>query len=367
MTRPTTKRLLLAGLLILPLAAFLTWTAFRQAPPAQTVAPPPFADSHNTLRPSQRARGQLSAGQSLTNLPTARRLSAQHVLKYGSGAGDLGMIREREQPPVGPESFALGADGTILVADVVNQRVVLYSADGAYLRSISLPGIALGDVMTDSQGRVYVYDQVRRALHQYDADGTSRSTLDLNPKDIDTRGYFHVTGNAVYFADAAVRDVLVAIVQDGALAAPDKSVERRTDGIHGESGRIYSMSLDKGQALRLQVRDAAVPAAARELQVPIPGIVSARYAGEDAAQRFYVQTERLAGSSIVLEVLAFSPAGELLATTRMPENDYALWTAKLVDVRADGTIVQFLPQKEQVKLNLFANQAAPGNDTLNRR
>jgi hypothetical protein len=39
----------------------------------------------------------------------------------------------------------------------------------------------------------------------------------------------------------------------------------------------------------------------------------------------------------------------------MPENDYAIWTAKLVDVGADGTIVQFLPQRDQAKLNLFVN------------
>jgi hypothetical protein len=87
----------------------------------------------------------------------------------------------------------------------------------------------------------------------------------------------------------------------------------------------------------------------------LPGIVSARYAGEDQVQRFYVQTERLEGTNIVLEVLAFSPSGEQLATTRMPENDYVIWTAKLVDVRADGAIVQFLPQRDQAKLNLFTN------------
>jgi sugar lactone lactonase YvrE len=266
------------------------------------------------------------------------------------------MIAEKEQPPVGPESFAIGKDGDILVADVVNQRVVVYSSDGAYLRSTDLPGIALGDVTADKQGRVYVYDQVRRALHQYDADGTPRNTLDLNPKDIDTRGYFHVTGNAIYFADAAARDVLVATVQDdGLLVAADKSAERTTDGIHAESGRIYSLSVDRGQALRLQVREPAAQSVERNLQLPLPGIVSALYAGEDEAQRFYVQTERLAGTSIVLEVLAFSPAGEQLAATRMPENNYAIWTAKLVDVRTDGTIVQFLPQPEQAKLNLFAN------------
>ena len=248
-----------------------------------------------------------------------------------------------------------GKDGTVLVADVVNKRVTFYDSNGAYLRSLSLPGIALGDVATDDQGRLYVYDQVRRALHQFDADGTPRSTLDLNPKDIDTRGYFHVAGNAVYFADAAVRDVLVATVQDGVLVAPDNSAERMTEGIHGESGRLYSLSLDKGQALRLEIRDPAASSDVQSVQVPLPGIVSARFAGEDQARRFYVQTERLDGARIVLEVLAFSPAGEQLAVTRMPENDYAIWTAKLVDVRADGTIVQFLPQQEQAKLNLFAN------------
>jgi len=54
-------------------------------------------------------------------------------------------------------------------------------------------------------------------------------------------------------------------------------------------------------------------------------------------------------------VLTFSAAGEQLAATRMPENNYAIWTAKLVDVQADGTIVQFLPQHEQAMLNLFTN------------
>ncbi len=280
---------------------------------------------------------------------------AQRVLKYGRAEGEIGMVNGRGQPPVGPESFAVGRDGGILVADVVNQRLVVYSSSGTYIRSINLPGIALGDVSTDKPGRVYVYDQVRRALLQYDADGALRSTLNLEPKDIDTRGYFHVTGNAVYFADAAARDVLVATLKEGLLVAADNSAERTTDGIHGESGRIYSLSLDRGQALLLQMRDPVAGAVARKLELPLPGIVSARYVGEDQAQRFYVQTERLDGAKIILEVLAFSPTGEQLATTRMPENDYAIWTARLVDVRADGTIVQFLPQRAQAKLNLFAN------------
>jgi hypothetical protein len=279
----------------------------------------------------------------------------QRVLKYGRAEGELGMVHEKEQPPVGPESFTVGKDGSILVADVVNQRIVIYSSTGTYLRTIALPGIPLGDVTADAQGRIYAYDQVRHALYQYDAQGTPQTSLDLKPADIDTRGYFHVAGNSLYFADAAARDVLVATLQDGRLTLPDQALERTTDGIHGDSGRIYSLSLVKGQTLRLQVQDPAAQSTPSNLEVPLPGILSARYAGEDQAQRFYVQTERLAGSDILLEVLAFSPAGEQLGVTRMPESGSPIWTAKAVDVRGDGTIVQFLPQWDQAKINLFTN------------
>lgn len=60
------------------------------------------------------------------------------------------------------------------------------------------------------------------------------------------------------------------------------------------------------------------------------------------------------GNNIILEVFAFSASGQPLGTTRLPENDYAIWTAKLVDIAADGIIVQFLPQWQQAQLNLFS-------------
>jgi hypothetical protein len=345
----------LTGVLLILLAIFIARTTPKRASPTRTSSLG-YPGSGAAADAAQAAQGkQPAAHERVAGHLTAGRLSTQSILKYGRGEAEIGLVNEKEQPPVGPESFAVGKDGSILVADMVNQRVAVYSSNGTYLRSIALPGIALRDVAADAQGRIYVYDQVRHSLHQYDAQGTPQSTLSLTAADIDTRGYFHVAGNSVYFANAAARDVLVATLQDGVLTSADKSLERTTDGIHGDSGRIYSMSLNKGQALRLQVRDPATQSPARNLEVPLPGIVSARYAGEDQAQRFYVQTERLDGTSIVLEVLAFSPTGEQLAATRMPENDYAVWTAKLVDVGADGTIVQFLPQQDQAKLNLFAN------------
>lgn len=354
--RSASTRLVILGVMLLSLLIFLAWTRLRHSPPVQTASRTEPGASARGAKELRREGGRQSASGLAAARSIAGQRRVQRVLQYGSGEGELGLVLGRDQPPVGPESFAVARDGSILVADVVNQRVVIYSSEGAYLRSIDLPGIALGDIITDNQDRLYVYDQVRRALHQYDADGTPRSALELNPKDIDTRGYFHIAGNAVYFADAAARDVLVAAVQDGLLVPPDESTERQAPGIHAESGRIYSLSLEKGQAARLEVWDPPEALSdGRSLEIPLPGIVSARFLGEDDTQRFYVQTERLEGDRVVLEVLTFSAAGERLAVTLMPENDYAIWTAKLVNVRGDGTLVQFLPQQEQARLNLFAD------------
>jgi hypothetical protein len=364
-TRPqrSSKRPLWVGALLVVMVFGLAWMASRHihsgpASPSQATASGTSANAAKLEQPAPTA--------AVANAPGGHsaRLGAHKVLSYGPGEGQPGMSHAPGQPPVGPESFAVSQNGAILVADVVNQRVLIYSTNGTSLRSLSVPGIALGDVMTDAQGRLYVYDQVRRSLHQYSADGTLQSELSLNPKDIDTRGYFHVANNSVYFADAAARDVLVATLQDGQLAAPDAPTARITEGVHGDSGRVYSVAIDREQALRVQVQDPTAQAAARSLEVPVPGIVSARYAGEDQARQFYIQTERLApnagkdagapgGNTIILEVFAFSASGQPLGATRLPQNDYAIWTAKLVDIAADGTIVQFLPQREQAQLNCF--------------
>jgi hypothetical protein len=348
-------RTLLVLAVLLPLATLTSWLVLRQARPALSKGLPSAHLAQS--RPAAAAPTPAHAVPVVTNY---LHLSSQTLVHYGSNDEEVGMVLGAGRPPVGPEAFALGNDGNVLVADVVNHRVTVYGSDGTLLRSIKLPGVALGDVMSDREGRIYVYDQVRRALLQFTAEGAPCSTLDLEAKDIDTRGYFHVVGGEIYFADGAAHDVLVATLQDGLLKTPDASAERTADGIHGESGRIYSTSLQRGQALQVQVTDPTGAAKPQAVQVPFPGIVSARYLGEDQAGRFYVQAERLQETGVVLEVVAFGPKGEPLATTCIPENDYAVWTTKLLDVRPDGTLVQFIPQQDQAKLNLFANKPTTG-------
>lgn len=349
----TVMGLFLIAAVVLGLVLLFAWKGLRATHSVSNAGSAEAMSAEQKALPQRPHNRSPMTGRAAAH-PAVGRRSVQRMLAYGSGEAELGFARLPEMEAVGPESFVVARDGSILVADVAKHRLAVYSRDGEYLRSIALPGIALGDVTTDAQGRIYVYDQASRTLYQYDADGTRRSVLNLNPKDIDTRGYFHVVGNVVYFADAAERDVLVATVQDDGLAAASPSAARITEGIHAESGRVYSLTLDRGQAVQVGVRDVE-QATASTIEIPWPGVVSVRYAGEDETGRFYVQTERVDGGRVALEVLAFNTAGDLLSVTPLPENDYAIWTARLVDVRGDGTIVQFVPQKAQARLNLFTN------------
>lgn len=353
---PTSQSRRTRGLLAVMLAGLAVLFCVRHGSgPSDPPAQPEFLFASQRAAPARpKIRPTVSAGS--TSAPARSPVTVPSVtLRYGSQPGELGLIRLPEQPPIGPESFALAGDGDVLIADVANERLSIFSPDGAFRRALALPGVALGDVVADAQGGVIVYDQLRRTLHQFDADGTPRSELQLHPGHIDTRGYFHVVGDAVYFADAAARDVLVAVLRDGVLAPPDPSQPRVSEGVHGASGRVYSLAVERGAVLRLTVREPGTETPALSRQLPVPGLLSARFIGEDTAGRFHVQIETLEDGAVALGVMTFDPGGQALRAFRVPENDYALWTAKLLEVQPDGTLVQFLPQREQVKIYRFVN------------
>lgn len=285
--------------------------------------------------------------------PVSQRPVTRRVFNYGDGEGEIGFVRQAGQTPVGPESFALDPQGRVWIADRVNQRILVCDCDGITTTALELPGVTLNDIATDAAGRLYVYDQIRRTLSQYDAAGRLSSRLELDPAQRLTRGYLHVVGSRVYFADAAQRDVLIGTVSEEILSQPTGLAEEPSDGIHGPSGRLYSVSASKGEGLRLCILDPAAPSFTCSVEVAMPDLLAARYAGEDQARGCYVQVERWREHRVVLEVLVFGPEGQRLGSIELPENDYALWTAKLVEARTDGTLVQFLPAEAAASLSLF--------------
>jgi len=281
-------------------------------------------------------------------------IKAGTIIPYGSGEGQIGIIRGPGGRPVsGPESFAVGADGSIYLADALNHRVLVYSNSGELLRSIRISGIGLADLTVDRKGNIYVYDDAERSLSQFSSDGSLVTKLLVNAADIISRGYVHIVGESVYFANSANSDILIASLRDGVLAAVDLNSDRNSDGIHSATGKVYSIDVTRGQTMQIIVHNDSVNLDEQHFAISLPGILSATYVGEDLKGQFYIQTERSDGTAIALEVQKFDMKGQLLATTRMPETDYALGTIKLLDVGNDGAIVQFLPQNNQAKLQMF--------------
>jgi hypothetical protein len=318
--------------------------------------------AHSQSNDSQDTNSQDTAGQAAfaprnSSTPSKAEVRSNYVettIQYGNGDGQIGIIRGAGGQPVsGPESFTIGADGSVYLADQVNQRVLVYSNGGELLRSISISGIGLADLTVDGKGNIYVYDDAERRLSQFSSDGSLLKNLLLNPADIVSRGYVHIEGQSVYFANSANTDILIASVQDGILTAADLNSDRNSDGIHSVTGKVYSIDVTRGQDLQVRVHNDSENLDEQQFTVSLPGILSATYVGEDQNGQFYIQTERSDGTAIALEVQKFDMKGQLLATTRMPETDYALGTTKLLEVGNDGAIVQFLPQNDQATLQIF--------------
>lgn len=284
--------------------------------------------------------------------PVVARRIVQRVMAYGSGPGEIGMRRVPGETPVGPESYAIGPDGNILIADLVNQRIVVCSPDGSYLREVEVPGVTLNDLAVDTNGTVILYDQREHRLYAGDTAAGFTNSLTLNPREIDTRGHFHVVGDAVYFADAATRDVLVAKLAGTELHNPEPAAQRRFTGIHSADGALYEVSIKRGESVQVRIADPA-QSTSRELELPLTDVVAARFIGSDRAGRFFLSTERLESGGVSLELIGVGADGAPVERTGLPDNDYAVWTAKLIESSPDGRIVQFVPGEENAKLNLL--------------
>ena len=91
----------------------------------------------------------------------ATRAPDETVLRssWGDGAGQLGLDAGKEQSTVGPSSFAVAADGTAVVLDQVNRRLVFKArgANAARHVPIDVTG-AMGDVALGADGAIFVLD-----------------------------------------------------------------------------------------------------------------------------------------------------------------------------------------------------------------
>lgn len=97
----------------------------------------------------------------------------------------------------------------MFLGDSVNNRILIHSPNGEFLRSVPVGEFNISDLAVDESGNILVYDHGRRTIAEFDATGNLLDKLAVDPAAVEILGYIHITGSSVYFANAANKDVIV--------------------------------------------------------------------------------------------------------------------------------------------------------------
>ncbi len=86
-------------------------------------------------------------------------------LPWGSGAAEVSRVIGDEASSEGPMSFAIDADGSMLILDQIASRVLRFAPDGTLLGAVAVPGNAFNGLEVGPKGQLVLLDRlVKRAV-----------------------------------------------------------------------------------------------------------------------------------------------------------------------------------------------------------
>ncbi len=119
---------------------------------------------------------------------TGPRVETVVTLPWGDGPGQVGHKIPEEGAPEGPMSFAVTADGRVLVLDQVNSRVQVLDP-GQAPAVIDLPADTYQDLDVTREGDVVVMDRLsRRSIETWGPDGRLLASASLEGPGVDEGG-----------------------------------------------------------------------------------------------------------------------------------------------------------------------------------
>jgi len=284
-------------------------------------------------------------------------------IPYGSGKGEVGVVDAGEGAMSGPPSFTVDEKGNIYILDPLNKRIQIFSSHGGYLSSIPLKTEAC-DIAVDEFGFIYIYHcggGIVKKLYQYKKDGSIVSVIDVDERRWEAGGKMHIINNEIYVyaCDSnTCRDFIIGRTLNNVLVGP--SVEElkklKEKGKQGISGNKYMTGLKRFEKGELEIKDRD-DAIFKIMTLPLKEIFSIEFLGEVRRGSFFIKTERGdENKKLVVEVHKFNTDGDYLSTIHMSESKINFWSVKNYEVGKDGTIYEFLPEKEKLRLNIFPSE-----------
>jgi hypothetical protein len=169
---------------------------------------------------------------------------------WGSESGAFGLIAGRGSR-IGPSSFDVAPDGTLVVLDQVNRRLVFARRGGDARYAPIRFGKTEGDLAVDGQGNVFVLEHgASPEFHGYTPTGVPAGEVTVSSRGADMvragdRGVF-VHGYP---------DAWVPVSEEGDLLDPGRQAEGARSGLRAGGGVEVVVHGSHGEAMFALVRD----------------------------------------------------------------------------------------------------------------
>jgi len=293
------------------------------------------------------------------------------IFSRGAGPGQIGILEGPSgEIPVGPSSISVASDGTVLLLDSVNHRVITLNPNGTIEQTLRIDATAWGvDAIIDSDNNLYVLDSRNNRLLEYkitdrpSATGISFAQLQINhlaigpDRSLLIEGWQFPSKSAPPIPAAmSIASVTLDGLQTSSLPAyPNMQVTRR--GMRnvrliqtGEySGKIIIADKNGTVDMELSI----------ETQTPLVSATLLDY--DDTGNAYIIITALIPTQTNMLLFGArldkYSPTGELVASTPLPMKTFTFPDHPLAVAR-DGTVYQLVPEENRIRIVRWATSPA---------
>lgn len=299
------------------------------------------------IAPGSATRSPFQAAPSAAGSYSLEKIAS---FRYGTAATDLGLRAGPERQTVGPVSFTVESGGRFAVADAVNGRIQIYSADGKHERAIPRQG-PVHDLAVSSTGSLYALG-IDATVTSYDiATGKQSASWSVRPDLAKSLGQLRAIGSSVSLETPDQRTV--PVMSAGAALSTLSQETGQATGLATGSGVSYATAYrDQGHLYRLDSQGNVI----LDIALNLPNVASVIFLGEDRAGALYVQVERFeAKNQISVEVRQFNREGGLAATISVPPVTYLEMTRSILVTDA-GDIYELLPDQAGVTLLRWRKQ-----------